>query len=103
MQRVVFGIACFFLFLSCNSTVAGMLSNYDSATDRALIDCLRAHPIIGEKDHTGQQALADAEVHQKQCESEIRASLLECRVAGKSDDVCVWALMAFMNQSVQSQ
>jgi hypothetical protein len=93
--------ACAALFIiSLHSANAGMLSAVNDEADNALIACIRAHPIPGEKSHTDAAAVADAKLHEHQCEPQVRASLLECRVAGNSQDVCSLAIVVFLNEVI---
>ncbi len=88
MGRVI-GLFLPLLFVS-NVAIAGMQSSVNSASDNALAACVKSHHV------TGEDALS---IYIKQCESQIKVSLLECRVAGYSADVCNWALLSFMNES----
>jgi hypothetical protein len=82
---------------------AGVLSAVNDAADNAVVACLRAHPIPDEKSHTGEAASADFDVHIHQCESEFRALLLECRVAGRSEHECTFAVLIFVNETINGR
>jgi|GEM_PF-4815862 len=97
-------IGCLCLFsVAPQQTNAGMLSATNDYADIALIACLRAHPIVGEREHTGDTALADAELHMQQCKLQMKASMLECGVAGYSDDECALSLMAFTDKVINGK
>jgi hypothetical protein len=90
MHKRLLAIVCSFLCFSVYSANAGFLSGNNSSSDSALIACIKSHPSAGNSDALG--------IYIKQCESEIRASLLDCRVAGNTEDVCNWSLLSFMNK-----
>ncbi len=94
---VTFGTA---LLMATAPASAGMMQNEDNLNDQALTSCIRANTEPGGKSHTGNQAKADFDRYISQCDKQMKALMLDCRVAGKTNDECALALLSFMTEAI---
>jgi hypothetical protein len=102
MRTLVTVCAALFCFLS-RPAHAGVLSAVNDKADTALAACLKAHPIPDEANDTDEAATADLQIHMHQCETQFRASLLECRAAGRGAGECSLAVIVFVAETINGR